>query len=315
MKNRFVVVVGSPRSGTSLLRTILKSSDALCVHTLEPQYILDLYRRFGRTIKNVPAATELLVSSRKFPHDLVDAGLLREKLTGRSSMSLSEFLHICYGLMKGPTDRAVVLKHPTLILHVDLIRDLFPDLRIIQCVRDPRANAFSQRTRWPSTNLWYAASRWRATIQAGRKLKNERRIPYLEVRYEDLVTAPEPTCRAICSFLQIPFEPSMLAPDHVQRDWNPNNPGHGAKRKYQSFETQRIDKWKAYLTPVEIRLIEARCREGMEQFGYPALNPEVKPGDYYRYYLNARRGALKKTVRQILRRRSDKTPNQPAETA
>jgi hypothetical protein len=39
--DRFVLIVGSPRSGTSLLRRILSSSAELCGHPLEPQYILD----------------------------------------------------------------------------------------------------------------------------------------------------------------------------------------------------------------------------------------------------------------------------------
>lgn len=301
--DRFVLIVGSPRSGTSLLRRILASSGELCGHPFEPQYILDLYRRFGFTITDVPAALELLISHRMFPADTVDTTILRNALAGRTSIDLSEFLAVCYRVMRGGSDQTVLLKHPTLVLHAELMRRLFRNLRVIQCVRDPRANAFSQRTRWPSTNLWTAASRWRESIRAGRRLHRESGTPYMEMRYEDLLTSPDSTCRRLCEFLQIPFEPAMLAVDHVMDDFNPGTPGESARHHYQSFETQRIDRWRQFLTPVEVTLIETRCREGMELFGYAPTAPQVNPIEYYRYYVTARRRALGKTLRRILRRR------------
>jgi len=234
--DRFVLIVGSPRSGTSLLRSILSSSGELCGHPLEPQYILDLYRRFGCTITDVPGAFELLTSHRMFPAGKIDTTILRQALAGRSSMDLSEFLAVCYRVMRGGSDQTVLLKHPTLILHPELMRRLFRNLRVIQCVRDPRANALSQRTRWPSTNLWTSASRWGESIRTGRRFHKESGTPYLETRYEDLLASPDSTCRTLCDFLQIPFEPAMLALDLVMNDFDPNTPGEFAEHHYQSFE-------------------------------------------------------------------------------
>jgi hypothetical protein len=300
--DRFVLIVGNPRSGTSLLRRVLSSSGRLCGHPLEPQYILDLYRRFGFTITDVPAALELLISHRMFPADMVDTTILRNALDGRTSIGLSEFLAVCYRLMRGGSDQTVLLKHPTLVLYPELMRRLFPNLHLIQCVRDPRANAFSQRTRWPSTSLWTSASRWCESIRAGRRFHKESGTPYMEMRYEDLLTSPDSTCRTLCDFLRIPFEPAMVVPDHVMDDFNPQKPGEFAKHRYQSFETQRIDKWRQFLTPVEVKLIEARCREGMELFGYVPTAPQVNPIEYYRYYVMAQRRVLGKTIRRALRR-------------
>jgi hypothetical protein len=38
------------------------------------------------------------------------------------------------------------------------------------------------------------------------------------VRYEDLVTDPEPVVRRTCAFLDIQFDPCMLAPDAARID-------------------------------------------------------------------------------------------------
>jgi hypothetical protein len=279
----------------------LASSGELCGHPFEPQYILDLHRRFGFTITDVPGALELLISHRMFPADQVDTTILRHALAGRTSMGLPEFLAVCYRVMRGGSDQAVLLKHPTLVLHPELMRRLFRNLRVIQCVRDPRANACSQRTRWPSTNLWIAASRWHESIRAGRRLHAESGIPYMEMRYEDLLASPESTCRTVCDFLQIPFEPAMHVPDLVMNDFNPGTPGEFVEHHYRSFETQRIDRWRQFLAPVEVKLIETRCREGMELFGYAPTAPRVNPGEYFLFYVTARRRALAKTIRRSLR--------------
>ena len=303
MSENYVVVAGSPRSGTSLLRTFLTRSSALCVHKTEPHYVIELYERQGRTITDVKGALDFLLSHEKFPAAEVGEAALRKELEGRSTISLSDLLRTCYRLLnRTHPERMVVLKHPGFILHLDLIKELFPDVMVIHSIRDPRANAQSQRTRWPSTSLWDAATRWRASVRAGRALQEQGGTPYLEVRYEDLVTAPESTCAGICRFLGIPFDQSMLAFDHVEREWNPANPGEGSKRHYQGFERQRIDKWKKYMTPSEVKIIEDRCREGMALFGYELMNPQVDVSAYVPYYLKERRKALRKSMNRMRKR-------------
>ena len=300
--DRYILIVGSPRSGTSLLRQVLSRSSALCGHPLEPQYILDLHERFGFTITDVPAAIDLLVSHRMFPAELINATVLRHSLGRRTSIDLSEFLALCYRVMRGASDQPVLLKHPTLILHPELMRRLFPTLRVIQCVRDPRANILSRRTRWPATNVWTAATLWGESIRAGRRFHTDSGTPYIEVRYEDLLTSPETTCRTLCEFLEIPFEPAMLAVDYEMDEFHPDRPGEAGGHRYRSFEAQRIDKWRQFLAPAEVKLVETVCRDGMAQFGYAPAIPRVNPFEYYGYYLTERGRALAKTSRRTLRR-------------
>lgn len=303
MPEPYVVAAGSPRSGTTLLRTLLRGSSHLVVHKLEPQYILDLDRRFGRTIADVQTATEFLIGHKKFPNGQIDPVQLREAVKGRTTLSLSELLGITYRLLRGTKpDATVVLKHPAFILHMDLIAELFPELRVIQIIRDPRATAFSQRTRWRSTSLWMSATSWQAYVDAGEALRTRGRPPYMDVRYEDLVREPELYAKKICDFIGIRFEAAMLTQDHVQKDWNPTNPGEGSRRHYQGFEKERIDKWRRFMTSPEIKLIENQCRRGMLQFGYEPINIQVSPSEYLPVYLKERRKALEKTYSRMKRR-------------
>jgi hypothetical protein len=299
----FVVVAGSPRSGTSLLRTILRNHDALAVHATEPHYLLEMYDQFGTTIRDVPRAIDFVAGHEKFPRQQIGEPALREAFARRATVSLSEFLRTSYRIFRGDRqDRPMVLKHPAFILHLDLIKSLFPNLSVVHSIRDPRGNVLSQRTRWPSTSVWKASARWRACIDAGRAWQRKGASPYLEVRYEDLVLAPEKSCASLCEFLRIPYTPDMLAFDHVEREWNPTKPGEGAKRHYQGFEQQRIDKWKRHLRPVEVRLIEDRCRRRMRWFGYEPSHPDVDLGQYLPFYLQERRRAARKSLARVTRR-------------
>ena len=106
----------------------------------------------------------------------------------------------------------------------------------------------------------------------------------MEMRYEDLLASPDSTCRTLCEFLQIPFEPAMLVLDHVMNDFNPSQPGEFAEHHYRSFETQRIDKWRQFLTPVEVKLIETRCREGWRSLD-SADGSAGEAHEYLRYYV------------------------------
>lgn len=303
MREQYVLVAGSPRSGTTLLRTILKGSSALVVHAEEPLYILELHQRYGRTVTNVPEATEFVIAHKKFPKGQIDPHQLRDVLKGQAVMGLAEFLRTCYRLLRGNRPEApVLLKHPSLLLHLDLVKDLLPDVSVMHIVRDPRANAFSQRNRWPSTSLWSSATGWQSYVDAGETWQRRRLTPYTELRYEDLVESPETWCGKICDFLEIPLEPAMLAIEHFQKDWDPTRPGEGARRRYEGFERERIDKWRTYMKPVEVRLIENQCHRGMARFEYELTHPEVPAPQYLAYYLNERRRALQKSYKRLKRR-------------
>jgi hypothetical protein len=53
------------------------------------------------------------------------------------------------------------------------------------------------------------AKRWKRRIEIGRTQGGEVEH-YMEVRYEDLVTEPEPELRRVCEFSELEFDPATL---------------------------------------------------------------------------------------------------------
>ena len=89
---------------------------------------------------------------------------------------------------------------------------LWPDAQAIHIIRDPRlVVASSKRVPWELMPPPRVAATWasftRANVQRGRAAGPR---SYHEMRYEDLVADPETVLRALCTFLDEEYEPSMV---------------------------------------------------------------------------------------------------------
>ena len=142
------------------------------------------------------------------------------------------------------------------------LRFLWPDARYIHLLRDPRDVARSVVQKGWAGNLYQAAEFW---IDAERSWDTLR--PHLEpgrsieVRYEELVAAPERELARLCAFIGVDYSEAMLAYPETARQYPPPDP---------SLARQ----WRTKLTPRETALVEARIGRLMTERGYP---PSVRP--------------------------------------
>ena len=166
-----------------------------------------------------------------------------------------------------------VLKDPYFIRHLDLMFELFPGATFIHIVRDPRANVSSQRARWSRATTWECLRWWRDAAQAGHRLARRQPHRCIELRYEDLVTAPEETLRPLCRFLHIPFLPQLL---EFELDTISFIPGQEPEAvRFTRLDPTRLTQWQQYLSPLEVRLVEAGGRREMAWYHYRPTNPPV----------------------------------------
>ena len=97
--------------------------------------------------------------------------------------------------------------------HMNQIRQYLPEARFIHVIRDGRDAAVLARL----SHSWQAfgdleshAREWRNRIETFRREALACPEFYLEVRYEDLVSNPEPVLKEICGFLQLSYSAAML---------------------------------------------------------------------------------------------------------
>ncbi len=103
-----------------------------------------------------------------------------------------------------------VEKTPRHLLMTDVLRDGWPEARIVRIVRDPRDVALSlARMPFAKDSLVGNLVRIDADDRASReRIENDPRA--MTLRYEDLVTEPERELRRLCAFIGEEYASSML---------------------------------------------------------------------------------------------------------
>ena len=206
-----IFVIGSPRSGTTLLRLILDSHPRISCGE-ETHFLRDLEAIVGRN-------WELVATY----------GLERAWWLERLGRLYAEF----QAEVLGRTGKARwAEKDPTYTLHLEFVEELFPEALYVHLLRDGHDVVASFRDRWGYRSAARAArSEWARYVNAaralGRRLDSSR---FLELRYERLVADPEAEGRRLFAFLGETWQPALL-------DFDPAE--HSATRRYRWFTAQR----------------------------------------------------------------------------
>lgn len=138
------------------------------------------------------------------------------------------------------------------------------DLRVIYLLRDGRGVLSSYKRRGESVCRSALAWRFRQDgIRAALAPLATDRI--LQVRYEDLCAAPEPTARRFCDFLGIPFEAAVM--DFRSRTQHQVS---GNPMRFETTAQIRYDeRWRGELTPGDLRAFRLIAGRTQHRLGYP----------------------------------------------
>lgn len=195
---RFVFIVGMPRSGTTLTEQILASHPS--VHGCgELPDITMIARRLGT---DVPASLHWPRSGA-----LLLPGALRDAV-GRYVSAATRHAP--------PAALRLVDKEPLNFLHLGLVALMFPRARVIWCRRDPRdiaVSIYGENFALDETLATDLAGIGHYINQQDRLMRHWRAVlplPILECRYEALVTATEDQARRLVEFVGLPWDPACL---------------------------------------------------------------------------------------------------------
>ncbi|MEO9383418.1 sulfotransferase family protein [Chromobacterium phragmitis] len=174
--------------------------------------------------------------------------------------------------------RVVMDKSLDNVHYAEELLSLFPGMRFLNVVRDPRAQVASiNRAIIHDFDTVLNAQTWLVAYQAADKLLAAHPDRVLTIRYEDFLTDQQMALRQICDFFGIAFMPQMLdirssteAAQIAQRSalWSSNH-----------FPPiiAHADKFKQQLSMREIEIIETACRPYMERYGYTLLTEAGLP--------------------------------------
>lgn len=292
---RGLFIGGAAKSGTTLLMSLLDNHPQLIVIPEETAY-LERRARFKKK-KNFQARLNYLLEGTALKS--LGAGRVESKRVGENASDYTKFDYQrfiglardfinqpwmddsilfsetvrAYGITTGSDWRKCarwVEKTPRTETHLDVLDELFPEAKMVQMVRDPRAVFASRKkvVRFESgrfANVHLLVREWN---RCAREIPRLRRNPsrFLVIRYEDLANTPKPILETICRFGGFDFNEKMLEPTRGGSEWRGNSAHHTG---FSGISTASIDQWKDRLTEDEIWWVELHCRKGMELANHP----------------------------------------------
>jgi hypothetical protein len=197
-----IFVLGFPRSGTSLVEQILASHPDIAGAGELP------------TLEKIQHG--LARDGEPFPQSFLE--MSETAARGQIERARKSYLEgACNAASEGRGKRWIVDKHPFNSERLGLIHLMFPEAPIVRVVRHPLDIALSCyfqnfRAASPWTFAFEHIAAYLSAIDAHvAEMREALPLRYHEIRYEDVVAAPEPAVRALLGFVGADYDPRCLA--------------------------------------------------------------------------------------------------------
>ncbi|MCH2136954.1 MAG: sulfotransferase [Phycisphaerales bacterium] len=156
------------------------------------------------------------------------------------------------------------------------ILDAWPDVRLIYMLRNPWDLVASRRRRNPRMEAVASTLiSWAKGLKLARALSASHPDRFRMVRYEDLTGEGEATVRALCQWLDTPFDASFLDVPHV----NPSENPYVLESETRGLNRSRIYQYVDRLKPHEVAQVDQALRvlgaRDLAAHYYPQLPHEM----------------------------------------
>jgi hypothetical protein len=288
-QERPIFIFGCPRSGTSLLSRIIDCHPRIAI-----PFESHLYNTFHPWLKYygdlaVPRNRERLVK------DILQTEVMRDWTPppdfARTIAAIEQydFPGIVAALMQ--TWTTTQGKHrwgektPAHLFYWHTILQDFPNLQVIHILRDGRDVALSwKRARFGPKHMYLLAQKWKQHLEVIEAFQAAlSQDAFLEIRYEDLISKPEQTVQAICTFLGEDFAPEMLAFHEVRASYPTDQ--QNQQNLSRPLLAENVSKWRTEISPWELQIFEAVAGEKLTKYGYECAltNPRLSSLDILRF--------------------------------
>jgi hypothetical protein len=257
MEDRLVFLIGAPRSGTTLLARMLGAHSA--IHQRAEPHLITPIAHLG-----------YFASVQKAPYDPNNVQQAIRELVGDLPRGEADYLDALRAytdtlyariLATAPGKRYFLDKTPAYALVLPFLTRLYPRAHYVVLTRHPLAVLSSYVESFFDGDYQVAVAHnpiLARYVPALARMLREKPVPFVHVRYEELVREPETHFRRICDHLGIPFEAGAIA--YGERGEAPKGLGDptGVARHTRPV-TGSVSKWAAEIAahPATLALV---CR-------------------------------------------------------
>ncbi len=272
LHDKLIFIIGSPRSGSTLLQRMVGSHSQVFTHP-EPHLITPLYYLgYYATVDKAPydhinaaaALRELCEELPRGEEDYLDA--------------LRSYVSTLYERVLAPTGKTYFLdKTPAYSLVLPFLAKLYPHAKYIVLTRHPLAILHSQAHSFFGGDYQAAVDTNPVTVPYTRAIGaflREGPVPFVHVRYEDVVQRPEEETRRIFAHLQLPFEEGAIdygKHKHITKSYGDPM----SVEKHSRPVTDSLERWAQDLlsNPAALELVQSLVAkldpDDLKAWGYP----------------------------------------------
>lgn len=284
-------VLGSPRSGTTMLRLMLTAHPALVVPP-ECGFLLWLQPEFGHwnhadfaNASNQSRLSRAVLASRKFHTWQLSERAVATAIRLARPESYADACAAIYRLFasrEGKPNATWGDKNNYYLAHIGTIRELYSRARFLHIVRDGRDVACSYREvmAMPKVGKYHPnfplaiaeiAKQWSSDVRSIHTqfaLLTESQT--MVIRYEDLVSNPAQELERICDWLGIAYNPGMLNFHEINRNrgLEPSATIHWKLRTLDPVNCGTVGRHATLLTTEELEEFTQIAGSELRHYGY-----------------------------------------------
>ncbi|MEZ5286674.1 MAG: sulfotransferase [Vicinamibacterales bacterium] len=271
-----VFVVGSPRSGTTLLYHLLLSSGGFAVYHAETNVFNLLAPRFGPLsgARHRAALLEAWLPSEFFRRSGLDARAFRARVDARCRSAADLLREFMDAIVEQQGMRRWAECTPEHVLFTPAIARALPDALFLHIIRDGRDVACSMAEQgWigprgsqdAAPRVLPSAFYWEWLVRRGRRAMGRLPGRALEVRFERLIDDPRGTLLEIGRFLDHDLDYDRIQAHPLGTVARPNTSFPGSSAGAGPF--QPVGRWRQLAEPGRARL-EGAIGRTLADLGY-----------------------------------------------
>jgi hypothetical protein len=285
----FFFILGRPRSGTTLLKTLFDAHPNVKIPPELPVF-LPLYQKFKKVktwdkehiLSFVDHIFQPGIFNNRIPESLkIDRDAFTEELLKLENNCTIQDLLIklnerSYSIFPKQEILLAGDKNPVYSVYMKRLIHIFPKAWFICIIRDYRDNYVSlknlQEVILEAPVLTLQIARWVYVTKLFLSCQNRFPDRFFIIRYEDLVTTPRESIRELCAFLSIPYVPEVFdyykKKDELLNAFPDPVIGKIHKSLMDPVNTGRIGLWKTQMTRLEVRIADQIAGKTADVMGY-----------------------------------------------
>lgn len=294
VSENFFLIVGSGRSGTTLLKSMLDSHPSIHIPP-ETFFFTSIFKNSDFTM-TADAVVKVMRKKWWIKRRVVCWESFKEKIDTADTNALDAAFFAL--LQEGVDDENIEVYGEKTPAHVNQsirLLEQYDGGKIIHIIRDPRAIYSSYKNlvvgyQYPALFV----KSWKRIFRIHEELKDHPR--YLSIKYEDLVTTPKPVLDKVQAFLGVDQSDSVFEFNtRKNRNFEPEQKHHEATLRPISSDS--LEKWRS-LPDLEIKFIESSLYQEMVSLGYDCDPPQNPPTKYLKFYFSVMEVLHKNFVRR-----------------